>query len=150
MPRFPRLLPPPPPSGSRPRVRLPRRGWLGVSAGGLTGAAALGGAARLIAARRSGREPDETVLAVRSLPAGAAVEVDGRPRGRAPLRVGLAAGAHRVTLRHPGCAPAHYAVATAPGVGRDALLPVLPTTTGRVECAGRGLLGPIWRVPGGA
>src|SRR5262245_11134736 len=115
MPRLPHLLLPPPPSGRWPRIRLGRRGWLSVFAGGLTGAAAAGGAARLAAARRSSRAPDETVLTVRSLPAGAAVEVSGRPHGYTPVSVPLAAGAHLVTLRHPGYATAHYGVTVASG-----------------------------------
>jgi hypothetical protein len=75
----------------------------------------VGGAAHVGVARRSSREPDETELAVSSPTARATLDVGGRPRGHALVRLPLADGAHRVTRRLPGYAPAHFGVTIATG-----------------------------------
>jgi hypothetical protein len=48
------------------------------------------------------RKPSEAMLSVRSLPAGAAVTIDGVALGNTPLDVSLIAGVHVVELKMPG------------------------------------------------
>src|SRR5205823_1375024 len=54
-------------------------------------------------------------LAVVSMPAGAAIEVDGRLHGHTPARLGIPAGEHRVALRREGYADATYKIQVEPG-----------------------------------
>src|SRR5450759_255646 len=49
-------------------------------------------------------------LAVLADPAGAAVSIDGTPRGASPLTLTLPAGVHQVGLSAPGYAPLSEAV----------------------------------------
>src|SRR5512133_3470037 len=59
--------------------------------------------------------PGSAELAVLAEPAGAAVSIDGRPRGASPLTLTLPAGVHEVGLSAPGYAPLTEAVTLTAG-----------------------------------
>jgi hypothetical protein len=85
---------------------------------GLTGHAATGG------------------LRVESDPAGAAVDIDGSPRGITPLTIDLAPGAHAVTVTHGDDVQQLKALVTAGTVNTHHLqwaAPPTPAATGRLE-----------------
>jgi hypothetical protein len=111
-----RLTPPGPRSdaNARPLHLVRGRGRRAV-VGGLLASAAAGTAARLARAPAPPGGGAAARVQIDSRPPGAAVEIDGRRRGRAPASVPLAAGDHRVTVRHEGYAPATYAVTAAAG-----------------------------------
>ncbi|MDD9824519.1 MAG: SUMF1/EgtB/PvdO family nonheme iron enzyme [Gammaproteobacteria bacterium] len=81
--------------------------------------------------KRPAPKPARAELRLASDPPGAAVSVDGRYRGAAPLRLSLEAGkAHRLLLLKPG----HRAVTKTirPGAGQEALTVSLPALAGLV------------------
>jgi len=84
------------------------------------------------AAEPPAQKPARAELRLASDPPGAAVSVDGRYRGAAPVRLSLEAGkAHRLLLLKPG----HRAVTKTirPGAGQEALTVSLPALAGLVE-----------------
>jgi dipeptidyl aminopeptidase/acylaminoacyl peptidase len=110
-----RFIPPGPRSSAGP-LHLGRSRRRRAVVGGLLAAAAAGTAGWLARARApTGAGAAEARVQIDSLPPGAAVEIDGRPRGHAPAGLPVAAGDHRVTVRHEGYAPATYVVTAAAG-----------------------------------
>ncbi len=68
-------------------------------------------------------------LQIETEPAGAAVEVDGKPAGRSPLSLAtLPTGSHSVRVAHDGFAPAHLSFELVPGVTMAPLRFVLQPT----------------------
>jgi len=77
-------------------------------------------------------ERKDPVLAVRSEPAGASVEVDGTYQGRTPLDLRLPAGSHQVEISKAGHEPASRQVRLGPGERKE-LTFTLTARTGEVE-----------------
>ena len=75
------------------------------------------------------------VLAVRSTPAGANVEVDGEVVGRTPLETTLAPGEHDVRVRRSGFAAEFHRLAAVDGVRYDLSVPLRPVESGGTAAA---------------
>lgn len=94
------------------------RGGSGRGTAGSNGGAMTDGSMGGTAAQGSGgsADADTASLALRTVPSGARVSIDGSERGYTPLRVSaLAPGAHRVVLEHPETTPMEYPITLGSG-----------------------------------
>jgi tetratricopeptide (TPR) repeat protein len=96
------------------------------------------------------RERQRGVLRVEADRADATIAVDGRPAGRAPLRLSLPIGVHRVEVRAPGGTSERREVVLAPGGEKSitARLAKVEPVTPRASAPGRRRLW-TWMAAGG-
>ncbi len=97
---------------------------------------------KLVGALASGAAPDTPPtarVAIDSLPSGAAVSIDGRPRGPTPLELELEAGDHKVAVASNGYMTAEKRLRTEEGTRENVSIVLAPA--GIVVAGGAGVSG---------